>query len=298
MAREFTLKHLRGNAANIPTLGDGEFGVALDDNQVFVGNTSTNVLVGRVTLDTFNNRPAAGVEGLVFYATDLKRAWVDDGTNWQELGISDASIQARGVRRSKVIDVVAQASAPPSSTSGDRYAWDGTSGPPHSSWGTPDTTGFTYPDFAIVTYDGTTWHAEDPEEGWRTYNDTDDVDIMLIDDGTPAWEEQPSAGSVIHNDLTSIQGGTTAQYYHITSDEHAAVNGAAAPSGANVFATMADLPTTLAGDVTGAFDTNTVEKIRGVDVNASVGITDKGILQYQSGTTEFTEVTEIDCGTV
>lgn len=46
MARNVALKILRGVAANIPILEDGEFYLATDTNIVYVGNSGTNVPIG------------------------------------------------------------------------------------------------------------------------------------------------------------------------------------------------------------------------------------------------------------
>lgn len=48
------------------------------------------------------------------------------------------------------------------------------------------------------------------------------------------------AGTVTHNNLASLQGGTTAEYYHLTSDEHAGVHGATAITASNVVLTQTE----------------------------------------------------------
>ncbi len=54
-----------------------------------------------------------------------------------------------------------------------------------------------------------------------------------------------SSGTVVHNELASIQGGTADEYYHLTSAEHTVVQ---ATSGANT----GDQTITLTGEVTGS----------------------------------------------
>ena len=83
------------------------------------------------------------------------------------------------------------------------------------------------------------------DDEFTDLNSVDWVCIKAINSGDAhtAWEKKPTAvsGSSVHNDLTGIQGGTADEYNHLTNDESAAVNGANAPSGSNVMATMADI---------------------------------------------------------
>lgn len=84
-------------------------------------------------------------------------------------------------RREKVIDLVNPTLAPPTEVSGDRYALDFDAGTVDAGWD-----GAAKGD--IVEFNGTLWVATTTAEGWVTYNDTDNVDILRVDDGTPAWE--------------------------------------------------------------------------------------------------------------
>lgn len=52
-----------------------------------------------------------------------------------------------------------------------------------------------------------------------------------------------SDGQLSHNGQVGLQGGTTSEYYHVTADEWAAIDGANTPSATNVFATMDDVGT-------------------------------------------------------
>lgn len=59
-----------------------------------------------------------------------------------------------------------------------------------------------------------------------------------------SWKKATADGGggvTVHNDLTSIQGGSATERYHLTLDHSNAVTGASTPSGSNVFATITDL---------------------------------------------------------
>lgn len=77
-----SIKFLRGNYADQPLLSEGEPGFALDEGLLSVGTGSGNVLVGRVLQDTLANRPAAGIYGRFFRATDTGDMFVDNGSSW------------------------------------------------------------------------------------------------------------------------------------------------------------------------------------------------------------------------
>jgi hypothetical protein len=47
----------------------------------------TNNPDGKVLIDLFINRPLAGNNGRLFYATDTKETWVDDGTAWNKISV-------------------------------------------------------------------------------------------------------------------------------------------------------------------------------------------------------------------
>lgn len=57
------------------------------------------------------------------------------------------------------------------------------------------------------------------------------------------WIEVTSnseSGSV-HNNLLELQGGKEHEYYHITEQEHSAIENATSPSSSNPFATISDI---------------------------------------------------------
>jgi hypothetical protein len=101
-------------------------------------------------------------------------------------------------RQRAVINYVTSTSAPPTEVSGDRYILDN-SGAPHANWDGAS-------QLDIVEFDGATWIAHSPIEGWVTYVDTLNQDALYIDDGVPAWEFRPSVTS--HISATAAHGAT------------------------------------------------------------------------------------------
>lgn len=78
----------RGTKAQLDgiTLAAGELGFTTDTNELWVGDGSNNLRVGRVLVDTYANIPAAGEEGRLFFATDQGTLYVDDGDSWEVAG--------------------------------------------------------------------------------------------------------------------------------------------------------------------------------------------------------------------
>ncbi len=85
------------------------------------------------------------------------------------------------VRQPAVIDVADNTAVPPTEVSGDRYILDETGGGVHANWD-----GASAND--IVTFNGTSWVAVTPDEGFVAYVDAQNKDALFIDDGTPQWE--------------------------------------------------------------------------------------------------------------
>ena len=93
-----------------------------------------------------------------------------------------AAISSSYSRRQGVIARVDNTAAPPTEVSGDRYLLDDT-GASHANWD-----GAAIND--IVEFDGTSWVATSPTEGWIVYNDATDLDWLYIDDGSPGWQSR------------------------------------------------------------------------------------------------------------
>lgn len=76
------------------------------------------------------------------------------------------------------------------------------------------------------------------------------LDIIKLEGGI-----NPPVTPTDHNSLQSIQGGNATERYHTTKDQNDAIVGAATPSAANVFATMADVG---GGGITGSGTVNEI----------------------------------------
>lgn len=111
------------------------------------------------------------------------------------------------VRRSTVLDYVDSTAAPPTEVSGDRYILDD-SGATHANWDGAS-------QLDIVDFNGTTWDASTPDEGWVAYVDAEDQDRLLVDDGVPAWEPRPVAITA-HSGLSGLGVDDHAQYHNDT----------------------------------------------------------------------------------
>lgn len=92
-----------------------------------------------------------------------------------------ALIESGYSRRKAVIGIVDNTAVPPTEVSGDRYIIDFTGGAVNAAWD-----GAAKGD--IVEFNGTTWDAKTPLEGYIAYSDSDNKDALYVDDGTPDWE--------------------------------------------------------------------------------------------------------------
>lgn len=110
-----------------------------------------------------------------------------------------------GVRQRAVIDIVDNTAAPPTEVSGDRYILDNT-GASHANWD-----GAAAND--IVQFDGVSWVALTPEEGYVAYVDAENIDYRFIDDGSPQWEGISGAAGVLlaANNLSDLASAATAR---------------------------------------------------------------------------------------
>ena len=85
-----TIQIKRGLKANIPTLAVGELGFCTDTKEVYIGDGSTNIFVGRVMMGTYASRPNAGYAGRFYYVnsgTNLGYLYFDDGSAWQKANV-------------------------------------------------------------------------------------------------------------------------------------------------------------------------------------------------------------------
>ncbi len=93
----------RGPKASLDliTLESGELGFTTDTREVWVGDGTANLLVGRAIVGLIANRPAAGVSGRIYEATDEQKTYLDNGSTWKLVGVaslddvSDGSVYAK-----------------------------------------------------------------------------------------------------------------------------------------------------------------------------------------------------------
>jgi len=123
--------------------------------------------------------------------------------------------------------------APPGSPSvGDRYI---IASPATGDWEDEDDN--------IAEWDGVQWIFTTVSEGFAA--SVDDENIVYIYNGT-AWVVMASFFN--HNSLSGLQGGTSAQYYHLTSAEHTFLTGVVTGNGVRAV----DVPYTAGENLTAA----------------------------------------------
>ncbi|NPV52228.1 MAG: DUF2793 domain-containing protein [Firmicutes bacterium] len=69
-------------------LASGELGFCTDTKEVYIGDGTTNIFVGRAMSGTYVNRPNASVPGRFYYVTSGENAgylYIDDGTTWHRV---------------------------------------------------------------------------------------------------------------------------------------------------------------------------------------------------------------------
>lgn len=89
-----TIKVKRGLKTNLPLLSAGEMGFCTDTKEMFVGDGALNLLVGKVMMGTYANRPNAGYEGRFYFVNSGANTgylYVDDGTTWQRANVINFS---------------------------------------------------------------------------------------------------------------------------------------------------------------------------------------------------------------
>lgn len=86
-----TIKIRRGTKAELLTLGllyQGEMGFCTDTKEVFIGDGTQNIFVGKVLQGAYINRPNAGVQGRFFYVTEganVGYLYIDNGSTWNRV---------------------------------------------------------------------------------------------------------------------------------------------------------------------------------------------------------------------
>jgi hypothetical protein len=107
-----------------------------------------------------------------------------------------------------VLDQINLVTSEPSSPStGDRYI--------NTATGTSSQTAQSVTINRIYEWNGSSWNEATPTEGFATW--VEDEDILYVYNGS-SWAKFGS--TVTHANLNGIQGGTTDEYYHLTSQQH------------------------------------------------------------------------------
>lgn len=74
----------------------------------------------------------------------------------------------------------------------------------------------------VYEYIGGTWSGSEPNEGFAAW--VEDLDALYVYNGAyPAGEWVKFGSTVTHNNLSGLQGGTTDEYYHMTSTMYTAL---------------------------------------------------------------------------
>jgi hypothetical protein len=87
----------------------GELGFTTDTGEVYIGTgttSSTKHLIGQAYVATFASRPAAGVSGRLFHASDTGGTYIDDGSNWIDVssGVNDLDSISDGTTYGRVLN--------------------------------------------------------------------------------------------------------------------------------------------------------------------------------------------------
>jgi hypothetical protein len=198
-------------------LAQGEIGIENDTKKYKIGDGSTawNALeyVGIIPPDTQTDNYVPQWDGanagklkdglqVVTSLSDVDTAIPTSKAVYEEI----VSLKSAYSRREKVLSFADNTQTPPSENSGDRYlltndgasnaAWDGAAGN------------------SIVEFNGTSWEATTPKEGWIVFVDSTSKDAVFLDDGTPKWETRNVAVTA-HSGLTGV--GT---HTHTQIDSH------------------------------------------------------------------------------
>ena len=163
-----------------------------------------------IRAQTFESDVVTGTAPLVVASTTVVANLNADLLDGQEgayyaSAASVTAITSGYSRRQSVIARVDNTAAPPTEVSADRYLLDAT-GTSHAGW---DGAAINQ----VVEFNGTTWDASAPSEGWIVYNDGTDTDWLYVDDGSPVWEERTAGGGVTdHGALSGLTDDDHSQY--------------------------------------------------------------------------------------
>ena len=179
---------------NKVAVGDDN-GAASGDHYAWL-TLAASQMVGRKASGDIAAMTVAEIRTLLSVYTQDEIDALLDGLDWQN----------------SVLDYITDNTvAPPSENSGDRYILSHDGGAPHADWD-----GASAGD--MVEFNGSTWDAVTPNEGYCSR--VEDVDTDYVWNGS-AWVTKASGTN--HNSLASLQGGTSSEYYHLTSARHTVV---------------------------------------------------------------------------
>lgn len=201
----------------------------------------------------------------------------DSGTSTTELWSSykiDQEIQAvqgGAVYVPKVLSYVNNTQAPPTENDGDRYILDDSVGGVHADWD-----GAAANDLVEYSLGTDEWvikvvGADPNAEGTRCLVDDENQDRQLMNDGTPFWEERPTAIQN-HDNLNGIDSGNI---QHLTTQQKKEATQDAGTDGERGLMTNTD-KTKLDGIEAGAEVNQTItsgDGIAGADAGSSGNIT-------------------------
>jgi hypothetical protein len=203
------------------------------------------------------------------------------------------AINSGYARRKKVINIVDNTQAPPTEVSGDRYILDNT-GASHADWDGAAGN-------SIVEFNGTSWVATTPTEGWVVYNDADNKDYLFVDDGTPVWQARATQSTnltdgkiwigdatnsaterTISGDITISNAGVAAIASGVIVNADVSASAGIVESKLSLDYSTSSLNTTLSGHISNTSNPHSVTKsqiltgnlIVNADIDAGAAIVD------------------------
>lgn len=226
-----TLQIRRGTKSALTSRGAlaaGELGFTTDEKLVYVSDGSANYLIGRVS--SGSGAPSGNlVAGTLYIDTATAKLYFCNGSAWVEASPTSITINDSGTGNTDLWSaqkIQTQINAaidgldwqesikdkdlttPPGSNSeGDRYI---VAANPTGAWA--DKSG------QIAEYRSGSWVFFPPNEGFCCL--AEDEDVEYVYNGS-AWVSRTSSSN--HNSLSSIQGGTSGEYYHLTNTDYAAL---------------------------------------------------------------------------
>ena len=84
-------------------LDQGELGFTTDTGEVYVGDGTSNVMVSKVKVGLLASRPAAGVSGRIYEATDEGKTYLDTGSAWKLVGVASIDDIPDGTTYARVL---------------------------------------------------------------------------------------------------------------------------------------------------------------------------------------------------